>query len=182
MSWSAANNADVVAQSGQLMCFVRALCATCQGTLHALQRLWKMYTAKCQTFIKLLNSFHAREELLCGCGENSEKMTLVWNVSGDDGEEKGKKSPLLMKSCLFVCLLIFVCLWKVQHSFIVLGPADWRSHSPHCRYDGRQSVCFKCIYIRIFYTEFALMRINSVVLTNACTHIDPEKMYMSVAF
>lgn len=74
-------------RNGQLMCFVRTLCATCQGTLHALQWLWKMYTAKCQTFIKLLNSFHAGAELLCGCNKNSEKMTLGWMSA--EASEKG---------------------------------------------------------------------------------------------
>lgn len=137
MSWSAANNADVLAQNGQLMCFVQTLCATCQGTLHALQWLWTKYTAKCQTFIKLLNSFHARAELLCGRNKDSEKMTLVWMSAEARKNRKAKKKTCINIEKLPFCpvsLHLFVYERRntsTQVNYFKLIAADWRSHRPH---------------------------------------------------
>lgn len=138
MSWSAANNADVLAPNGQLMCFVQTLCATCQGTLHALQWLWKMYTAKCQTFIKLLDSFHARAELLCGRNKHRENDSCV-NVSGGEGGMRNEKrtfadqalSALIVKDWLcFIYLFMKGATnphrWVISHWSRLTGerPAD----------------------------------------------------------
>lgn len=96
-----------------------------------------MHTAKCQTFIKLLHSFHARAELLCSCNEKLRENDSDVNVGGDEG-------ALLIKHCHSVRLLPLVCIWKGAarpHRFIIWGLAEWRSHTTWPLHWPAECVC-----------------------------------------
>lgn len=74
-------------------------------------------------------------------------------------EKKRKKPALILKSCLSVCQLTFVCLWKVQriHAgelfWIDRGRLEIAPPAPCC-YIGQQTVWFKCsVLVRIRFSH-----------------------------